>query len=535
MWKHCHLTDIYQFEPYKIWPKVQTDSLVFKLRMRTNTSNGVIKFLRHVSRKADLEEILKAYETFDVANPNPSVEFKVTSINPVERIFKSANASFAFLSPSSNLSGQLQQLTHHLPRLCGDDDTSPLKFHRGPNTHPVYALVVRTLWALKTFGSDCCERWLRPVLYWNGKATSNGNIADKESLFWRSRDPFRLTRKENSPAEAYIPFCPADEQDAERSFYSMILVDRHGAEALEQDHASERRYAALYQYLQEARKELQASKTDRNLAWCNYNQCGMNFPVKIIHPINCGYFTRSQPRQRFFIDRQQYCVTNQCMYFVIHPHCPWQSAEYFCGILNSSTMQFFIREHCYYDQQGRTRFFAKHLANIPFAPPTAEDVKAMACLVTYMTTIRERLFLIARYAGAKVSILQCLRGCTWELSTSEKAELDSNSNRIVSSHTAIEPPLYHPLLIPKTIALSEETTRLLKVASLLQHCIDHLTFAIYRIPHELQQSLEQELSLTLTNTWRNFLQSKNLDNVYVDRTSWVHCLMNVISSIVKSE
>ncbi|KAI7849187.1 hypothetical protein BDC45DRAFT_415001, partial [Circinella umbellata] len=340
MWQHCQLLGMYQFEPYKVWPKVQTDSLIFRLRMRhqqqqltvddntitsqaqvtTTARENSVLFLRHMSRKAKLDNILGEYTSFSRENLNyqshpgekikdPLLKFKWTSTDDIGRILKSPNASFAFLSPTSRLTDQLNDLTSTLPRICDADD-APLEFHRGPNTNPVYALVVRTQWARETFGKACFDRWLRPAIYWSGKSQGT----DKESTFWLHRDPLRLARKEVSPAEAFVPLNRTDENGD--PFYSMILVDKDGAEQLEKDISEQQQdnnytkevdqklrdgETRLYQYLRDAREALQSTR-DTKISWCHYNKCGVDVPVKIVHPINYGYFTKSQPRQRFFMD-----------------------------------------------------------------------------------------------------------------------------------------------------------------------------------------------------------------------------------------
>ncbi|KAI8394362.1 S-adenosyl-L-methionine-dependent methyltransferase [Radiomyces spectabilis] len=356
IWKHCKLLEVFQFEPYKVWRKVQTDSLIFLLCKRSfiprqgHTNTHATLFLRHLSRRIGLEAILHSYEAFDRLIPytqDPSIASKIVPTDPLDRIHESPHASFAFLYPSTSVSDQLMKSTAHFPRLCdGESRLSdvasthiPLIWNRGPNTNPVYALVVRTSWAIRTFGQACCDRWLRPVFYWNGKSsarTGKETSVSKEVAFWHNRDSGRLTKKENSPAEAYAPFCRKDPEagDSFFSFYSLILVDKEGAEELETDQRTLGEKAttcALYHYLKEARQALQPTKNDRTLAWCHYNKCGLQIPVKIVHPINFGYFSRTQPRQRFFVDRTSQCVTNQCIYFTIKPDSPWQSADYFAA------------------------------------------------------------------------------------------------------------------------------------------------------------------------------------------------------------
>ncbi|KAI8595150.1 hypothetical protein EDD21DRAFT_52401, partial [Dissophora ornata] len=95
-------------------------------------------------------------------------------------------------------------------------------------------------------------------------------------------------------------------------------------------------------------------------------------PEKIVHPINYGYFSKTQPRQRFFLDTNSLAVTNQCIYLTLnvlsHHYDAQQSPPliYFLTLLNSSTLQFFVLHHCQYDQQGRMRLFRESMAKIPF-------------------------------------------------------------------------------------------------------------------------------------------------------------------------
>lgn len=517
IWEHCELLQLFQLEPYKVWPRVQTDSLIFRLRMRGTRPpnlNTHTLFLRHTARRATLQDILAAYTTFNPQqqqqSPSSDIAYKYTPTHDRSRIQNSPNASFAFLSPSTSLTGELAHLTHSLSRLC-DGPGAPLVFHRGPNTHPVYALVVRTQWARDYFGPDCCSRWLRPAFYWSGKAAAaGGGTNDPESTFWHVRDPQRLARKETSPAEAYAPFYAPDAN------YSLLLVDKDGADTLK-DHPDD---ARLYEYLQAARVALQPTREERKVTWCHYNQCGTDVAVKIVHPINCGYFTKSQPRQRFFVDRQQLCVTNQCMYFTLSPETDL-SAEFFCGLLNSSTVQFFLREHCAYDQQRRTRFFGRHLANIPCCslPATSSfEATLMTDLVHAVTTARLWIYAIIWYTDAQ-HVIEHLRAGTWEIHPSDRPRLAAASVQDVnhSSHTSSWSNDMRSHWISTTLLLLNNTSldivlvQLLKLASLFQYGIDQLTFVLYGIPVTLQRALEHELGhVQATARW----SSISLDHIF---------------------
>ncbi|KAI9268238.1 S-adenosyl-L-methionine-dependent methyltransferase [Phascolomyces articulosus] len=645
MWQHCQLLGMYQFEPYKVWPKVQTDSLIFRLRMRqqveegagedsrlvpttsiptptssTSTSTSLsppaaapstreggnkILFLRHMSRKAKLDDILyeytqflnhassihhhhplnidKLFHTNSNHSHDPLLKFKWTNTDPIDRIQKSPHASFAFLSPTSKLSDQLNDLTSGLPRICDSDD-APLEFHRGPNTNPVYALVVRTQWAYQTFGQTCCDRWLRPAIYWSGKSQGT----DKESQFWLERDPFRLARKEVSPAEAYVPLYRTDEHG--HPFYSMILVDKEGAEQLEKNvseyhHQQQKSQGQgqeegkenveivmdplregeirLYHYLREAREALQSNKDERTMAWCHYNKCGVDIPVKIVHPINYGYFTKSQPRQRFFMDRNQFCLTNQCMYFTTKNNNPPSSSsssntlpsspspEYYCALLNSSTVQFFIKEHCSYDQQGRTRFFGKHLANIPCPlPPTQKESHIMTHLVHLVSTARIRIYSITELTKLQ-TLMEKVRGGSWDLSVTDIAclqKFDQVNNPSVPPLQGDQPPssseeeqdkrrrdwrtLFGWQDHHRYPTLLDAVIRTLQRASLCQYAIDQMAYTMYQIPQELQHALECELNLTLTKKWQTQLdQHTQRVSITQDRYAWGQCIIELIHTI----
>ncbi|GAB5586720.1 hypothetical protein Unana1_01620 [Umbelopsis nana] len=382
LWSNYVLEQVYQFEPYKVWPKIQTDSLIFTLRPRTpfELYSPSTLFLRHVDRSLSLAHILEEYESFNIRLPSnhPRVSYKVTpsDINALRNI---KDCSFSFLAPSSSVAQQMSELTDEFPRICGPDrdpdHQPPLSWNRGPNTNPVYALLVRTEWALKEFGAGAVQKWMRPAIYWNGKC-ENGvqrqNVS-KEISFWKNRDRRRVSHKENSPAEAYMPFRYED-LGTDDQHYSMVLIDSTNAAILEQTEGTDN---ALYRYLKEAREELQPKQTNKKVAWCQYRQCGIEYPVKIVHPINFGYFSRSQPRQRFFLDTQRQCVTNQCMYFTIRSTANIQDPLFYLGLLNSTSVQFFISIHCCYDQQGRTRFFAKNMENIPYPPSCPQTLVSL--------------------------------------------------------------------------------------------------------------------------------------------------------------
>jgi hypothetical protein len=476
-----------------VWPKIQTDSLIFRLRPRPSIDSEQVHtlFLRHEDRTLSLSSILNDYQSFNVNEPSSLayISYKLTPANT--KAFENVkDYSFSFLIPTSPVAEQMKRLTQHFTNICGMNNDpsgiqSPLLWNRGPNTNPVYALLVRTEWALKTFGVDVVEKWLRPAIYWNGKRENNtsGKSESKEILFWKDRDRLRVSHKENSPAEAYLPFRFEDLAN-EDQHYCMILIDNTNASILEKDGTDQ----ALYQYLKEAREKLQPKQTDKEIAWCPFRQCGIESPVKIVHPINFGYFSRSQPRQRFFLDTRRQCVTNQCMYFTIKPTAAIQDPLFYLGLLNSSTVQFFITIHCCYDQQGRTRFFAKNMANIPYPPPPSPALSSlMSNLVARITNVRSMIYKVARELRMKI-LIEKLRQGKWDLDCTHSCN---------PSHLSPVPTPSAGQEEGKDIRICpyKNICSCLRVASLLQYGVDQLTYLLYGVPVDTQLAVESELSI----------------------------------------
>ncbi|CAG8519622.1 21362_t:CDS:2 [Dentiscutata erythropus] len=455
LWQKCHLVEFFQFEPFKVWRKIQTDSLIFRLRRRREslspnslipirppiTSEPPTIFLRYMNRKATLQETLQAYADFNPNNTpfDKDMHCKITPPYP-HTILPSPTSSysFTFLMPTSAVSAYLHSITAHLPSLCDHSsmkptwlECNPLIWHRGPNTNPVYALVVRTSWAYSKFGKEVCRRWLRPVFYWNGK---NGG---KEAEFWQKMgDELRLEKKESSPAEAYVPFLSynsggstisKDGLEQEKSMYSLIMVDRDAVDKVRKDFGES---SEFWIYLKEARKYLQTGMTSREVAYCGTSKCGIDIRTKIIHPINYGYFSKNQPRQRFFIDEDNVCVTNQCIYFTIKsttglpPH-------FFLGLLNSTTIQHFLSHHCKYDQQGRMRLFRENMAKIPYAAPTNPDgidwfIKCTQRMIRVRQMLYEGIGSCEDEEKVGGAVVEKLRRGTWQLTGREWQEKESD-------------------------------------------------------------------------------------------------------------
>ncbi|CAG8496879.1 2072_t:CDS:2, partial [Scutellospora calospora] len=520
LWQKCHLVEFFQFEPFKVWRKIQTDSLIFRLRRRSESipSNGLIPirpsitsepstiFLRYMNRKATLQETLQAYANF---SPNATLfdkdmHYKITPPHPHTSLpSPTSSYSFTFLMPTSAVSAYLHSITAHLPSLCDHSsmkptwlECNPLIWHRGPNTNPVYALVVRTSWAYSKFGKDVCRRWLRPVFYWNGK---NGG---KEAEFWQKMgDELRLEKKESSPAEAYVPFlsynsCGStiskDSLEQEKSMYSLIMVDRDAVDKVRKDFGET---SEFWIYLKEARKYLQTGMTSR------------------------------EPRQRFFIDEDNVCVTNQCIYFTIKTTTDLP-AHFFLGLLNSTTIQHFLSHHCKYDQQGRMRLFRENMAKIPYAAPTDPNgINWFIECTRKMIIVRQMLYegIGSCEDEEKVggAVVEKLRRGAWQLTGREWQERESEIFNNESSVILREEQEGNWVMVKECRGRGESqeyslcsgfeeeqrrnTTRthflkpffesLLHASACLQYGIDQYAYSLYGIDGKFQMALEEELKI----------------------------------------
>ncbi|KAG0243060.1 hypothetical protein BGX31_011223 [Mortierella sp. GBA43] len=435
LFENCLMDEFFQFEPFKVFSRVQTDSLIFKIRRldatrpeRTLMEHRTV-FLRHTDHHKPLSGVLQDYlDYFAMAHdpnnnnldimvssrsrqelsvaieaPTPTTSTSSSTSTTTTTGGASGNSwtySFAPMMPTTGLATYLLSLTQGLGGICsaGTKKTSqmeapePLLWHRGPNTNPVYGLVVRMEYARASFGEMMTQRWFRQAFYWNGKnspeetasSTAAGTSAKalhKEGMFWKNRDRLRLYKKEGSPAESYSISTP----DPQR-MYALCMVDKDSVKMLRQQVEQQVEGAeALWCYLEDVRNHFQpglASKRratssrqgaeDDGIAYCSTNQNGSDVPEKIVHPINYGYFSKTQPRQRFFLDKDSMAMTNQCIYLTLNKHSQHYQARqstpliYFLTLLNSSTLQFFVLNHCLYDQQGRMRLFRDSMAKIPF-------------------------------------------------------------------------------------------------------------------------------------------------------------------------
>ncbi|KAF9993417.1 hypothetical protein BGZ79_001890 [Entomortierella chlamydospora] len=501
LFENCIMDEFFQFEPFKVFPKVQTDSLIFKIRaLDMSSSNPSVRdkvlqdhstmFLRHTDHHKPLAEILRDYMEFSTSNasmgPNndlsimastktrqelsvsiaappsnlsvPSVDTTGVNFSSLTTTIPTWTYSFAPMMPSSGLTTYLLSLTQDLGGICSAGTklsrlsaVEPLLWHRGPNTNPVYGLVTRMEYARTNFGESMTDKWFRSAFYWNGKnspdelATSGGDgdgVASKthkEGLFWKNRDRVRLSKKEGSPAESYLVPKP----DPQRQ-YALCMIDKESVKTLKrQVELGIEGSFKLWSYLKDVRNHFQPglasrkskvapsggrqSADDDGVAFCSTNQCGSDVQEKIIHPINYGYFSKTQPRQRFFLDSHQHAVTNQCIYLTLNKLSHHYNAEqspsliYFLMLLNSSTLQFFILHCCQYDQQGRMRLFRDSMAKIPFQD---RDVKHNPDRVRYASQLGEHMI---ELKGLLYQVVSC-----WRLSGSHRSHdsaLGNFSNR----------------------------------------------------------------------------------------------------------
>lgn len=484
----------------------------------------------------NLMQLLDIYQKFKPDQPiaDTSLKYKHTPLTEENRVLQTNHSSFSFLLPSVSFLDKLNSITQHLYRICDIDpsksNTAPLIWNRGPNTNPVYSLVVRTSWALEAFGQETCNRWLKPCFYWNGKTISSATGGGKEGDFWRNRDPLRLSKKETSAADAYLPYYNVDVP-----FYSMILVNKEDAEKLKEDHAKDGIWSTLYSYLHDARVALQADKKEEDIANCQYNKCGL-VPVKIVHPINCGYFTRSQPRPRFFVDKNEMAVTNQCIYFTIKPDYPWQDPDYFCGLLNSTLIMFFIKLHCSYDQQGRMRFFGRLMAYVPFAPPPSfQFMQQIATFVQGITIARSWLYKMLRFSKGGQRLMERVRNFEWHLTLAE-IDILHQFEPPIDWKKSNSPDTTHLQWINGIINnINNENIQdifivMLKLNSLFQLAIDQMIYHLYQIPNGLQLEIEHDLNLdNLRQEW----PSSDIETITLDATNiskWHESILSTAKS-----
>lgn len=536
MWKHCRLLDFHQFQQFKIWNTLGTDSLILRLCMRHQHStidpdNNEVKYLQYNSSVASVDQILGAYLKFDrrhlTDNSNdPLVMHKFTPNDDLNHLSNIMNDSFKALSPShSSLVDELTNLFREYPKLCDMTANAPLQQHRGTSSTPLYGLVVRTQWALETFGKQCCDTWLKPIIYWNGKSiippryTGRMRRADdphgvkaynhRDRVFWRNRDEKRMKKRERPPAEAYMHFDGAT--DRAIPVYSMIMVNREEVRTLNKK-------SALYQYLREARIELQPELTSKDAIFCSHSQSGADKPVKLIHPWHCCYYTATLPRLRFSIDRHHHALTGQWTYFTVNKRQFYKDKDsgasvktkstpawenYYLGILNSSTFQFFAKTHCAYDQRGRMQLHDTSLAKIPHPPPTRNQVALVDSYVKQLISVRQLLYRMMKYVTPCASAMATVRRCDWDLEPTDRCKLEDICPPYddLASANDEDGGNMARLLQQGGGNMADRMVRALMVNSFLQYALDQLVYRVYRIPRDLQLKLENNVLTHLTEDW----------------------------------
>ncbi|OAQ32803.1 hypothetical protein K457DRAFT_39822, partial [Linnemannia elongata AG-77] len=341
LFENCLMDEFFQFEPYKVFSKVQTDSLIFKIRaippdLLPSTLSPMSSsplplgdhrtvFLRHTDHHKPLVGILQDYMAFSSAEESQVHRPSSSSVATAPATY---TYSFAPMMPASVLTTYMLALTQDLGAICSAGTkkmnrlraVEPLLWHRGPNTNPVYGLVVRMEYARAMFGEEMTSRWFRPALYWNGKNSPEGlpttagaasggasgaatlavpsKALHREGQFWQGRDRQRLSKKEGSPAESYC----VPTSDPQR-MYALCMVDKESVKVLRQQVEQKVEGSqALWNYLTDVRSHFQPGLASKRKVASGGKAQAVDDEEKIVHPINYGYFSKTQPRQRFFLD-----------------------------------------------------------------------------------------------------------------------------------------------------------------------------------------------------------------------------------------
>ncbi|KAI8071771.1 S-adenosyl-L-methionine-dependent methyltransferase [Gongronella butleri] len=523
LWQEFQLLEGIMFPHKKVWPKIQTDSLIMRARRRQvgQPSPSAI-FMEHRHPKATLAESLDAFRRVLRDRPvgrDPEVKFKLTPTDDVNLVCGPPYCgSFALFYPAPSATMAMEELTRGMEQLGGQRD-SPLKWRSGPNPAPLYALVVRTDFARAQFGDEICKKWLRPVFYWNWKSLSKlereinskrGDVKDndKDRHFWLSRDPDRMHTKEWSHAEAYVQKPPRP-----GFAYSIIMVEKDDIKQL--DHSS-----PLYKYLREVKDHYFGADSSRDVAWSTYRYNATNEAYKLVHPMTVGYSPNITPRQRFFLDRDGLCLTSKCMYYTINDDVmvrrriykvlPGDSEAdkeesaylFFLGLLNSSIVRHFTSINCRVNVLGHMRFYPDTLGKIPYQPPTREHAAAMVLFVDVLCNLRNRLFTMLNCTpdGGPRSLLEKIRTLTWDLAQEEIW--------LLNKHVKIDERAPFANAIDRAVfegdvAPAVRFKRLLVAQSLMQHAVEHVVYDMYKVPWDLRLELEAEHDLTLTSQWQS--------------------------------
>jgi hypothetical protein len=546
MWGRIWMHRLFLFDPFKVFRKVQTNSLIFTLSWRdkdTQQKEHQIGFFKCKDKKLSLKSMLEHYYYWNcqlnnncgmdqVLDPNSSCSIQLKLTTQLEtKLTESPANPFYSLIPHNNLSHLMHQLAANLPTLCDSngktvewDSSSPLIWNRGPNTNPVYGLVVRTEWAKQNFGEMIYSKYMVPCFYWNG--CSNNPLRDdgvsgegtKEIQFWNKRDPMRLSRKESSPAESYVV------HQQYFKHYSLIMVDKLVAKDIIQknNHAQYKvinpSISIFYQFLKEVREELQPQYADREIAYSNIQKCGNNMGQKIVTPINYGYFTTTQPRQRFFLEEEGTSVTNQCIYFTIKQtdqyDKPILDADYYLALLNSAIIQYYMNIHCQYDQQGRLRLFRSNMAHIPFQYPESSAYMQILQLSRLMKSLKSVVYSLQTIFNPSVTgpsfLLEPLRRGLIDLSEPNRWQIIEDCCNEIAKRNNIN-----------SFEWVQSRLRFVyRMVNFVQLKIDLLMFEIYQLPFEFVEELFQELDLM--TQYENYLQEVDAINIKGGYNSWVN-------------
>ncbi|KAI8071773.1 hypothetical protein BC940DRAFT_330979 [Gongronella butleri] len=546
IWKDFVISDGFMFATRKIWPQICTDSLIFTTRKRQQgqlTPPTIFVQDKHANSTKPKESLKKYYSIVKNNFLNAHELDLVCKVTPTDNLNLLSESwtqgTLACLFPSCASADRLDQLTHNLPRLINGPD-SPLSWSSGATMTPIYGSMVRTEWARSHFKPKEFEKLFTPAFYWSWKKIvpefcdkaqqlvrrrSLGPVAasssdssdavnisldkvhlDKDMLFWNKRDPARLTRKQWSNAESYVPLPPKPGQE-----FSALTICRKDIRRLG-------RKSRVFQYVKDMRDELRPQSKCPVLTPSFFN-CGSKLRFKIVHPTSLGgYFINSSPRPRFFLDVDGLAVSNQCFYFTLTKNETVRKqifdltmedngddAEetaylFFLGLCNSSVMRFLTYQHCRYDVNCRLRFHQRNLARIPYAPPTAIHVQVTARLVDMQMELRKRIFGMVNTLpdDTTYEILKKVRLLRWDV--------DEHHANVVNKHVKVD--VDAPVDTAVGFALSqgggtaaERLVRLLSAQSLIQHAIDHVFYDLYKVSGELALKLEREQHIPLIDLW----------------------------------
>ncbi|KAI8071774.1 S-adenosyl-L-methionine-dependent methyltransferase [Gongronella butleri] len=562
LWTACEIIEMFLFPKPKVWQNVATDSLIVRMRLRQpgKVCPPAMVLDHKNASNTPLETMLWNYSRFDVhrASLTPEVLFKLTPVDNVLLLdFGYEDHSYEFMLPWSNVTGELDALTQHLPRLCLTED-APLTWNRGPSISPAYGHIVRDCWARAQFSNEHYSRFVRPAFYWNGKKMEmyrgnsrrmmarnsaiaalcsdddddNNNhkkelILGKERVFWQARDPERMAEKE-SFCEAYLRRKPNSE-------YAVIMIDKDSAEEqLDPNCALAKYLDDVYSQLMYADKQYMSSQT--------FDRCGHDVGPKLVHPSICQ-FSKSWPRQRFFLDWDNLALTTQCIYLTLsdadrdrrhatfaplaHNASDMAAVDkvaflYFLGLVNSSLFQHFCLRFCRFNGNSTMHMFKTSMSKVPYAPPTREHAHAMVQLVQMHMALRERIYAVIERVPVKPGrvILGKMRLHTWDVDNNTRFDIQL-AIPFVDDAFAPDNALDGALMQGGGTA-DERIVRLLKAQSLTQHAIEHIIYDLYHIPWQARLILEKDLDQGLSAQWADWQDQ-------LQQTSPLHMVESILN------